>query len=741
MLRTAEEVLAPMRVPPDPALPRLGVLLDPDAMAPLLERSLGRHASLDTARIARVSYKPGERVVVHYEVVVDGRREDAVARAVAGHDLAAKADRARMHDVARRVNGRSPAVTPVVYEPDAEALLTWLPFDPRLPALAETPERLARRLGDAGLPVTATPAEPRLLSYKPGRRAVLRLDGHVLKIYGSARQFTTAAAGLRAGTALTGIATPSCEAVVSTLRLTAQAAIDGAPAPSLEAAPEAGVLLQMLQRAEVVGLAAAPDVAQLDVAIRKAALIGAVVPGLARRVGALVGRLRRSAPPAVRLVPAHGDFHAGQLLRVEGALCVLDLDSICFGGPALDLAEYAAGATEAGRESGARGARRPRRRVRRASGRARLAPRGRSPRACVASVPPGAARVAGSHRADGRRRRGCSHGTEHGAMKALVTGCAGFVGSHLTDALLADGHEVLGVDMLLDNYPWGLKLENLAQAREFDTFHFLPLDVSEAELEPLVDECNVVFHLAAEPGVRSSWGNRFASYERNNVLATQRLLEAVKPWPEKRVVYASSSSVYGEAERLPTVEETVPRPFSPYGVTKLAGEQLCSLYHGNFGLATVSLRYFSVYGPRQRPDMAFNRFCRAALGGEPLTVFGDGEQTRDFTFVGDVVAATRAAAVAPSAPGRVYNVGGGSRVSVNEALGLIAAFSGRPLDVRYLDSERGDVRDTGAETARARRDLGFRPATSVEDGLCAEFEWMREREASPLWVSGRVAAG
>ena len=321
-------------------------------------------------------------------------------------------------------------------------------------------------------------------------------------------------------------------------------------------------------------------------------------------------------------------------------------------------------------------------------------------------------------------------------MKALVTGCAGFIGSHLTDSLLADGHEVLGVDMLLDNYAWRIKLENLARARDFDAFEFVPLDLSKAELEPLVDECDVVFHLAAEPGVRSSWGPRFASYERNNVLATQRVLEAVRPWPERRVVYASSSSVYGHAEQLPAGEEALPRPFSPYGVTKLAAEHLCALYHGNFGLATVSLRYFSVYGPRQRPDMAFNRFCRAALEGEPLSVYGDGEQTRDFTFVGDVVAATRAAAVSPSAPGRVYNVGGGSRVSVNLALELIASFCGRPLDIRYLDSERGDVRDTDAETSRARRDLGFRPRTPVEEGLRAEFEWLTERERRPLRAAG-----
>jgi nucleoside-diphosphate-sugar epimerase len=326
-------------------------------------------------------------------------------------------------------------------------------------------------------------------------------------------------------------------------------------------------------------------------------------------------------------------------------------------------------------------------------------------------------------------------------MKALVTGCAGFIGSHLTDGLLADRHGVLGVDNLLDNYAGEVKRENLARARDFEAFRFLALDVSEAELGPLVEDCDVVFHLAAEPGVRSSWGGRFGSYERNNVLATQRLLETLTQWPEKRVVYASSSSVYGDAERLPTTEEALPRPFSPYGVTKLAAEHLCSLYHRNFGLATVSLRYFSVYGPRQRPDMAFNRFCRAALAGDSLTVFGDGRQTRDFTFVADVVAATRAAAVSPSAAGGVYNVGGGSRVSVNEALRLIASFIGRPLDVRYAETERGDVCDTGAAIARARRDLDFRPGTSVEEGLGAEFAWMAEQGARQPRTHGRVVVG
>jgi UDP-glucose 4-epimerase len=227
---------------------------------------------------------------------------------------------------------------------------------------------------------------------------------------------------------------------------------------------------------------------------------------------------------------------------------------------------------------------------------------------------------------------------------------------------------------------------------------------------------------------------------RRNVLATQRLLEAAKARPGVRLVYASSSSIYGDAERLPTPEDTIPRPFSPYGVTKLAAEHLCGLYHGNYGLETVALRYFSVYGPRQRPDMAFNRFCRAAVREEPLTVFGDGDQTRDFTFVADVIAATRAAALSTAAPGRVYNVGGGSRVSVNEALRLIAALAGRPLDVRRVERERGDVRDTGADITRAAGELGYRPRTSIDEGLEAEFEWMLERERRPSRVGRHAVA-
>src|SRR3954452_7117053 len=225
---------------------------------------------------------------------------------------------------------------------------------------------------------------------------------------------------------------------------------------------------------------------------------------------------------------------------------------------------------------------------------------------------------------------------------AMVTGCAGFIGSHLTEAVLRDGVNVVGIDCFNDNYARPEKLRNLERAREWDAFDFVPVDLARGNLDDLVEGCDAVFHLAAEPGVRTSWGSRFEWYVRNNVIATQHLLEAAARRPEIRFVYASSSSIYGEAAALPTREDITPRPISPYGVTKLAGENLCTAYHANLGIDVVRLRYFSVYGPRQRPDMAFHVFCRRVLRGEPVELFG-GDQTRDFTFVADVVEATRAA--------------------------------------------------------------------------------------------------
>jgi UDP-glucuronate 4-epimerase len=311
-------------------------------------------------------------------------------------------------------------------------------------------------------------------------------------------------------------------------------------------------------------------------------------------------------------------------------------------------------------------------------------------------------------------------------MRSLVTGCAGFIGSHLTEALLADGQEVLGVDCFNDNYARREKLGNLHSAQSYDSFEFVPLDLARGDLRDLVERVDVIYHLAAEPGIRASWGERFEIYLRNNVLATHHLLEAARSWPGVRFVFASSSSIYGQAERFPTTEDEVPRPFSPYGVTKLSAEHLCRAYGANFDLPVTCLRYFSVYGPRQRPDMAFTRFCHAALERQPITVFGDGRQTRDFTFVADIVKATRLASERPLAVGGVFNVGGGSAVSLNEALATLGTIAGVPLDVRYLDPERGDVRDTGADTQRARAELGYEPSTSLTDGLAAQFAWAHE---------------
>ncbi len=288
------------------------------------------------------------------------------------------------------------------------------------------------------------------------------------------------------------------------------------------------------------------------------------------------------------------------------------------------------------------------------------------------------------------------------------------------------GASVIGVDCFNDNYQRPQKLQNLGhQAKDWESFDFVPIDLSRGDVTELVAESDVVLHLAAEPGVRSSWGERFEQYVQNNIVATQQLLEAMKASPGKRLVYASSSSIYGDAERFPTPEAVTPRPMSPYGATKLSAEHLCELYRANYGVETVILRYFTVYGPRQRPDMAFHRFCKAALQDETITVFGDGRQTRDFTFVGDIVSATIAASTADVPAGSVYNLGGGSQTSVREALDLIAEIANRPLKVVHADEERGDVRNTSADTSRARSELGFAPATSLSTGLAAEFEWMK----------------
>jgi UDP-glucuronate 4-epimerase len=310
-------------------------------------------------------------------------------------------------------------------------------------------------------------------------------------------------------------------------------------------------------------------------------------------------------------------------------------------------------------------------------------------------------------------------------MRALVTGCAGFIGSHLTEALLDGGHSVVGIDCFNDNYGRAQKLTNLRQVREWTSFEFVPIDLSRGDLMEFLESADVVFHLAAEPGVRSSWGTRYDRYVQNNILATQHLLQASRAREDVRIVFASSSSVYGNpSSPAPSTEESPTRPISPYGQTKLSAEQLCGLHRAEFGMDIVCLRYFTVFGPRQRPDMAFHRFLRAALRDEPIEVFGDGRQTRDFTYVADVVAATLAAAFEPSIAVDVLNIGGGSPMSLRGALEIVQELVGRRLDVRHAPREHGDVRDTAADTTRARRLLGFEPQTGLAQGLQAELEWI-----------------
>lgn len=310
-------------------------------------------------------------------------------------------------------------------------------------------------------------------------------------------------------------------------------------------------------------------------------------------------------------------------------------------------------------------------------------------------------------------------------MNALVTGVAGFIGSHLAGTLLDQGAAVTGVDSFTDYYPRAVKEMNLAALKAQRGFTFIETSIHDADLPRLLRGVTHVFHLAAQAGVRRSWGRDFRGYVVNNIEATQLLLERCVGLPIERIVYASSSSVYGDAVAIPMREDAVPQPVSPYGVTKLAAEQLCHLYHVNHDVPTVSLRYFTVYGPRQRPDMGFHRFLKAALNDSPITVYGDGEQTRDFTYVSDAVAATIAAATR-GVSGRVYNIGGGSRISINGALDLVARVSSRRLEIQRAGAQKGDMRDTYADTTLARRDLAFTPRVSLEEGLAAEYKWLAQ---------------
>ncbi len=314
-------------------------------------------------------------------------------------------------------------------------------------------------------------------------------------------------------------------------------------------------------------------------------------------------------------------------------------------------------------------------------------------------------------------------------MRILVTGAAGFIGSTAVEALLRRGDAVVGLDCFLDYYPRAVKERNLAGVRGNPDFEFIEADLATCDLPPILEGIDGVLHFAAQAGVRASWGRDFEIYARANVLATQRLLEAAREQAKPpRVIYSSSSSIYGDALDFPTTESTLPQPISPYGVTKLAGEHLCRLYALGMGVPSISLRYFTVYGPRQRPDMAFHKFLRAHLAGEAIVVFDDGEQTRDFTFVADAVAANLRA-LEHGQPGAAYNIGGGSRVSLNIVLELIGELTGRAVSVERRERQKGDVRDTHADTGAAVRELGWEPAVTLREGLAAELAWVREERA------------
>jgi UDP-glucose 4-epimerase len=306
----------------------------------------------------------------------------------------------------------------------------------------------------------------------------------------------------------------------------------------------------------------------------------------------------------------------------------------------------------------------------------------------------------------------------------VVTGAAGFIGSHLCERLLALGYKVVGVDCFTDYYERSRKEENLAGLKSSPDFTFEELDLVDADLRPALRGAKVVYHLAGQPGVRPSWGEQFDRYVRDNILATQRLLETLKEAPIDRLVFAGSSSVYGDAEMFPTKESALPRPVSPYGVTKLAAEHLALLYANNFRLPVVSVRLFTVYGPRQRPDMAFALFMQALVDGEPIEIFGDGEQSREFTYVSDAVEGTIKAATA-DVVGQVFNLGGGSRVTVNRVLATLEDISRVKAKRKTLPAAPGDPRHTGASINLARERLGWEPRVSLREGLTKQWEWFQ----------------
>ncbi len=309
-------------------------------------------------------------------------------------------------------------------------------------------------------------------------------------------------------------------------------------------------------------------------------------------------------------------------------------------------------------------------------------------------------------------------------MRCLVTGCAGFIGSHLAEKLVESGFEVMGIDSFTDYYDQRIKEANVQGLLKSSNFTLIKEDLLATDLDKLLQGVDYIFHHAAQPGVLASWGRRFETYINNNILATQRLLESAKKVSLKSFIFASSSSVYGDCE-LPMREDALLSPISPYGVSKLACESLSYSYWKNFGVPVVSLRYFTVYGPRQRPDMAFHKFIRAMLKGEEITIYGDGNQTRDFTYIEDAVKANFLV-IEKNCSGEVFNIGGGTHTKVNEVTSLLERLIRKKVFIRYINPQKGDMRDTLADIGKAKRLLNYNPSFDLVEGLNREIKWLKE---------------
>lgn len=314
-------------------------------------------------------------------------------------------------------------------------------------------------------------------------------------------------------------------------------------------------------------------------------------------------------------------------------------------------------------------------------------------------------------------------------MKCLVTGSAGFIGSHLSRRLLAEGYEIIGLDCFSDFYPRWIKERNLAPLQGKKGFRLVEADILALDLAKILSGVEAVFHLAAQAGVRTSWGENFFLYVKNNIQATQSLLEAAKALALQKFIYASSSSVYGLTPILPMSETNPLIPLSPYGVTKLAAEHLALLYWKNFAVPTVSLRFFTVYGPGQRPDMAFHKFFRSIAEGKPATIFGDGKQTRDFTYIDDIIEACLAA-LERGRPGETYNVGGGHQEMLVETFPLLEEICSKKINILWAEKQKGDVSETLADITKARRELDYSPRTALREGLREEWDWIQKLYSS-----------